>query len=114
MEHTRASRAAIWLPYLLYAKARACLLPDGPDSEEAYAALKEARAYADTSKLRHIQWRVLAMLARMENQRGNAAEAESLRVLAREVIAYLADHAGDPDLRASLLALPEVRALAGS
>jgi hypothetical protein len=44
-------------------------------------------------------------------RRGASAEAAALRAQARHEIDYVAANAGSDELRASFLALPEVRAL---
>jgi hypothetical protein len=56
-------------------------------------------------------WQILATLAVVEDGRGNPAVAGELRGRAREIIDYIAAHAGDEELRASFLSQPEVAAL---
>jgi hypothetical protein len=91
----------------LYLKGRA-LLGQG-ETEAGYQVLQEARAEAEALTSRRILWEILHTLSEVEAARGNAAEAEVLRGQAREIITYIADHAGSPDLRASFLSLPKVR-----
>jgi tetratricopeptide (TPR) repeat protein len=93
----------------LYLKGRA-LLGQG-QTEQAYQALQEARAEAEALNSRRILWEILFTLSQIEAERGNTAEAQDLRRQAREVVAYIADHAGSPELRASFLGLPKVRAV---
>jgi tetratricopeptide (TPR) repeat protein len=78
--------------------------------EAARAAWMEARAEAEALGSRRVLWPVLAALAEIEAQLGNAAEAAALRRRAREIIQYIADHC-PPDLRASFLNLPDVQAV---
>jgi hypothetical protein len=42
---------------------------------------------------------------------GNTAEADSLRAQAREVVSYIADHAGGEEMRTSFISLPEVQSV---
>ncbi|MFN2224388.1 MAG: hypothetical protein ACK2UH_17660, partial [Candidatus Promineifilaceae bacterium] len=56
-------------------------------------------------------WQILAALAEVETRQGNAAAAQTARGRAREVIDYIANHAGDSGLRESFLALPEVQSV---
>jgi tetratricopeptide (TPR) repeat protein len=86
--------------------------------EAARAAWMEARAEAEALGSRRVLWPVLAALAEIEAQLGNAAEAAALRRRAREIIQYIADHCPpDPSagsgqsLRASFLHLPDVQAV---
>jgi hypothetical protein len=53
-------------------------------------------------------WRILALQAELA---GDPAQAEALLAQARAIIATIADHAGSPELRASFLARPAVRAV---
>jgi len=82
-------------------------------SEESHATLTEARAAAEALGSRRALWPVLAALAEIEAGRGHAAEAQTLRRQAREIIQYIADHC-PPDLRASFLNLPDVRAVSAT
>jgi predicted ATPase/class 3 adenylate cyclase len=79
--------------------------------EQAGEALLEARAIAEESNGRRLLWQILATLAEFEDQRGDAAAAAELRVQAREIVDYIADHTGSEKLRASFLVLPDVSAL---
>ena len=103
----------------LYLKGRAVLVQGSV--EAARAVLTEARAEAEALGSRRVLWRILAALAEIEVGRGHAAEAQTLRQQAREVIHYIADHCPpDPSagsgqsLRASFLHLPEVQAVLDS
>jgi tetratricopeptide (TPR) repeat protein len=101
--------ARVYLPEALYLRGQALLAQGHIDT--AQAALAEARAEAEAMGARRMLWQILAALAEIESRRGHVAEAENLRAQAREVIAFIADHAGTPDLRTSFLNLPDVRAV---
>jgi ATP/maltotriose-dependent transcriptional regulator MalT len=101
--------ARMYIPQALYVQGQALLGLD--ETEEAQARLAEARAEAEAMGARRMLWQILAALAEIESRRGHVAEAENLRAQAREVIAFIADHAGTPELRASFLNLPDVRAV---
>ena len=57
---------------------------------------------------RRILWQILAELAEVETKRGNHSAAQGTLGRAQEIVNYIADHAGDDELRVSFLALPEV------
>ena len=56
-------------------------------------------------------WCILPVLARIAAQAGPAAEAESLRLRAREAIDYIAYHAGTAELRGAFLGSAKVQDL---
>ena len=66
---------------------------------EAKATLEEALTEAEKQGSRRALWSILPALARLADHAGATTEAEALRLRAREVIAYIAEHAGTPDLR---------------
>jgi hypothetical protein len=75
---------------------------------QAGDALREAARVAEGIGHRRLLWQILAVLAKVETNQGNIALAQAARDRAREIIDYIADHAGDDELRKSFLALPEV------
>jgi class 3 adenylate cyclase/tetratricopeptide (TPR) repeat protein len=77
----------------------------------AYETLQEARVLALEQGARPVSWRICAQLAGMEEARGNEAEAQSMNMDARAVLDSLAVHAGDEEIQALFLALPEVRSV---
>ena len=83
---------------------------------EARQTLFEARAEIGALGLNHSVFLlpVLRALSEIEAQAGNALEAQALRKQAREVVEFIADHAGSPELRASFLGTPDVRAVTGN
>lgn len=91
------------LPDAYYYRGLA-LLAKG-ENEAAKQALTAARVEAEAIVSRRTLWRILAELARLEEQLGNSAEAKELRRQAQETIQYIADHAGSPERRDSFLAL---------
>ncbi|MGH2541662.1 MAG: hypothetical protein ACRDIB_02625, partial [Ardenticatenaceae bacterium] len=105
----RRLRLLLWPPYALHCKARA-LLNLGRVAE-ARATLMDARDEAATLPSRHAWWRILGTLVELETREGNRDDAEKWRHEAEEVIRYIADHAGSPELRSTFLSLPDVRAL---
>ena len=80
-------------------------------TDEALPSLTEARYEAERQGSRRGLWPVLANLAELQEERGNAAEAESLRREARRVIEYIADHADALGLREVFTSTPRVRAV---
>jgi tetratricopeptide (TPR) repeat protein len=100
-----------FVPEALYLRGLALMKTNQPEAGEA--ALREARAVAEALGARRALWPVLAALAETEAGRGNTTEAQTLRQQARELIQYIADHC-PPELRASFLSLPEVRAVLDS
>jgi len=76
---------------------------------EACDVLRGARAEAEAIGTRRMLWPILAALSQIEAQRGNPVEAQALRQQAREIVEFIADHAGSPELRASFLNLPDVQ-----
>jgi tetratricopeptide (TPR) repeat protein len=100
-----------FVPEALYLRGLALMKTNQPEAGEA--ALREARAEAEALGARRILWPILAALAETEAGRGNTTAAQTLRQQARELIQYIADHC-PPELRASFLSLPEVRAVPDS
>jgi tetratricopeptide (TPR) repeat protein len=78
------------------------------DRHAARADFRAARAAAEATGSRRTLWRILSALARLTE---DAAEAETLRAEAREIIRYVVSHTDETELRASFLSLPEVRAV---
>ena len=54
-------------------------------------------------------WQILATQRKVERASGNEAAAERLIKQAREVVNYIAEHAGE--MRATFLARPDVQAV---
>lgn len=76
--------------------------------EEARNRLQEGRKEAMEMGARGHMWPILFRLSAMESDH---EEAQRLRQKAREIIEFIADHAGEEYLRESFLALPEVQAV---
>jgi predicted Zn-dependent protease len=104
-----AKGMAIWVPEKLLLNGKA-LLQMG-ESEQAHQILSSAYDEAENQKARRILWQICALLADVETERGRKAEAASLRQRAKEIVEYIADHAGRDDLKATFLVLPEVKAI---
>lgn len=59
-------------------------------------------------------WGMYSALAELEQARGNAQAAVVLQARARAEIAFIADHAGTPELKAAFLARAELPTERGS
>lgn len=81
------------------------LLGLGQD-EAARTRWQEARTEAEAIGSRRMLWPILFALSQLEP---DPIEAEDLRRQAQETVAYIADHISKAELRASFLALPQVR-----
>ena len=88
-------------------RGRAEMALGRPDA--ARDALMQARETAAVQEERAILWQILASLAEVEEAGGDANAADTLRAEAREVVCYIAEHAGE--LRGTFLARPEVHSL---
>lgn len=97
------------LPEALRIKGQALLLNNQQD--EALNSFLEARLEAETLGERREYWKILFELAKLENQKGNIAQANILRHQAQEVVTYISDHIDDRELRDSFIALSEIREL---
>jgi predicted ATPase/DNA-binding XRE family transcriptional regulator len=98
-------------PDVLHLRGRALLEQGLTNSDEACETLARARAEAEALGSRRTLWPILISLSEIERQRGHAAEAEALRKQAGEIVDYIAHHIGTPELRASFLDLPQVKAV---
>ena len=78
-------------------------------TEAAYAALQKGRELAETIGEGQDLWQILWELSRQETAAGKHDKAERYRQQAKEVVTYIADHAGSDDLRASFLAQPAIK-----
>jgi hypothetical protein len=58
-------------------------------------------------------WLILLAVSEIESRRGRFAEAQSRRQQAREIVEFVADHTGSPDLRGSFLNLRDARDVMG-
>jgi tetratricopeptide (TPR) repeat protein len=108
IEYRASHRLRQDLPNVLYVKALA--LRKNGNENEVWTLLTEARVEAENTNARWIVWRILAELADIESERGQIEQARALRAQAREIIEYIAAHT-PPELRASFLNVPDVRAL---
>ncbi len=101
----------ILLPPALHIKARGLWALGRVD--EARAMLMDARARAEAMQARYRLLPILMTLRELELALGHPAEAEAVRIEAREVATYIAEHS-PVDLRTSFLNLPSVRDVTGS
>ena len=81
------------------------------EAERARAVLSEARTAAEAVGSRRALWQILVNLAEVEADLGNEAEAAKVREAAKEVIEFIAEHAGTEDLRESFLNRHAVKSL---
>jgi tetratricopeptide (TPR) repeat protein len=79
----------------------------------ARAALETAQAEAEAIRLDWHLWQILAARAGLEEADGHPQQATAFMHRSREIIQRIADGLADPELRASLVALPGVRAVLG-
>jgi tetratricopeptide (TPR) repeat protein len=77
--------------------------------EAAREALLKARETTEAQEERAVLWKVLAALADVEEAFGDIEAAGRLRDEAREVVGYIAEHAGE--LRESFMEQPEIQSL---
>jgi ATP/maltotriose-dependent transcriptional regulator MalT len=83
------------------------------DVAGARLTLEAARAQAERVGQPRLLWRILALQAELAQSAGETAQAEALRAQARTIVSAFAMHAGSPELQASYLARPVVRAVMG-
>jgi hypothetical protein len=94
--------------------------------EEAGAALRRARADAETPNAdrmtwlilnilwsRRTVWKSLFALSQLEARRGNHSAAQALLQEAREFVIGLASRSGSPKLHEAFLSLPDVQVVLG-
>ena len=72
--------------------------------------LKRACEIAERMSSRQTLWQILLEQSRIADARGQAAQAKALRKHARGIVDYISERIGNADLKASFLALPDVRA----
>jgi tetratricopeptide (TPR) repeat protein len=109
MSTLRKFGVRLFMADALYLKGRVLLALSR--TEEAYQTLQAARAEAEALNSRRILWEILFTLSQVTVRRGDVAQAEALRRQAQEIVEYIADHAGIPELCASFLQLPRVQAV---
>jgi class 3 adenylate cyclase/tetratricopeptide (TPR) repeat protein len=78
---------------------------------EARGALQTARARAEALGSRRNLWPILLAWSEIEAGQGDREKARALRQEAGAIIRYIAEHIHEPELRASFLNLPHVRAV---
>ena len=101
--------ARTFLPDALYFKGKA--LQARGQTAEAREYLVQASELADRISARRSQWRILGSLSEIEAEAGRHVEAERLRTSALDVVTHIAEQTGSDELRASFLALPDVRSI---
>jgi hypothetical protein len=108
VEHLERIGLAYLLPEARLLQAHAVLALGSSDA--AQEILEQARAEAESLGAKRLLWPILAALAGMAQQRGEA-QAQGLQRQARENIEYIAAHVPTPALRQSFLAQAAVQAV---
>jgi len=85
------------------------ILCAGGQPDAAYETLKEAHSLASEQSAMPMLWRICAHLARIEEERGNESEAQSIYQDARAAVDFIAAHAGSEALGEAFLSLAEVQ-----
>jgi hypothetical protein len=96
------------LPPALHVKARALWALGRAD--EARAVLMDGRSRAEAMQARYRLLPILVTLHELEIALGHPAEAQAVRIAAREIATYIAEHS-PVELRTSFLNLPSMRAV---
>lgn len=79
------------------------------DYDSAYQTLSEALELSDLMGSRREVWAICGALSQLEKERREPLKATRLQARAREEVAFVAAHAGTPELRAMFLRRPEVQ-----
>jgi hypothetical protein len=95
----------VYIPQVLYLQGQA-LLGLGQDDAARNLWLK-ALTEAEAIGSRRMLWQILVALSQLET---DPTEVECLRRQAWQIVEYIANHIGTPELRASFLNLPQVKA----
>ncbi|MEJ2749535.1 MAG: hypothetical protein P8183_16765, partial [Anaerolineae bacterium] len=103
--HHLRSRNCLAEAHWLQGQARLAL----GEINQAKEALWEAKAAAEVTGERPILWQILVSLAEVEEACGKANTADKLRDEARDLVGYIAEHAGE--MRETFLERPEVQSL---
>lgn len=98
----------LFLHEVLFLKYRVLTARDRP--AEAHQVLLMAKKEAEDLGSKRMLWRILAELARIETEQGNAQEAARLGVQARATVEFIASHS-PPELRETFLQMPDVRSV---
>ena len=99
-------------PGVLYLKAKVALTAE--NKEETYQTLFEALILSDEMGARREAWTICSVLSQLEAERGNKSTAAQLRERACSDAAFIADHAGAPELRQIFLSRPDLQLIVGA
>ncbi len=108
-ESMQATGLRFRLPDVLHLRAKARLAQG--HLAQARSDLQSARLEALALNSRRMQWRILAALAEIEAQSGQADQAENWRRQARRVVQGIAEKVLTAELRQAFLAQADVQAL---
>jgi tetratricopeptide (TPR) repeat protein len=95
--------------HIYHLRGKAYLMQAAMD--DAVNAFERAREHGERLPARPLLWETYALWANVEQHRGNAELAQSLRVQARDYILYIADHSGSASGRETFLAQPAIQKL---
>jgi class 3 adenylate cyclase/tetratricopeptide (TPR) repeat protein len=99
----------IHAPDILEIRGRALIQQGNWDA--ARDSLERGLALARDIGSRRLEWRFHLDLSRVEAQRGDDVSAREHLAQAEQIVDYIAQHAGAPDLTRSFLDLPDVKAV---
>lgn len=102
-----AGGRSVVLPDLLRARGEA-LLALGRTGE-AWEALSEARDIAERHGSRRTLWGIYFEMSKVASAEKRFDESQKLRQRSKELIDYIADHCGKPEIREGFLNTPKVR-----
>jgi tetratricopeptide (TPR) repeat protein len=94
-------------PGILYLRARVELAAENND--QAHQTLSDALALSDEMGAHREVWRMCWALTELETERGDGAVAGQLLERAYREVAFIAEHAGSPELREIFLSRPDVQ-----
>lgn len=106
MQVMQAYDVRLFLPDALYYRAHA--LVGLGEADKALEAITEADEIGKGLGSRRLRWKILALRARLERQRGHAESAAAMEAEALEIVEYIAEHA-PAELREVFLGQEDVR-----
>jgi len=107
--HNGGGSTSVILPDLLRGRGQALLALDRVD--EAWSELSEARDIAERYGSKRSLWQIYFEMSRVASTQGRLDESHRLLEQPRELIDYIADHCGDPEIREDFLNTSKVRSV---
>ena len=105
--HGGTGSTSVALPDLLRGRGQALLALNR--AEEAWADLSEARDIAEQYESKRSLWRIYFEMSRVASLQGRLDESQQLLEQSRELINYIADNCGNPEVREAFLNTPMVQ-----